>query len=268
MWEHKCGGGRRVITVSHCLYHCLLFNWGTRWFINQDPLDHTPNILTKNSSGLHWISCKPGTNWHQMPVLSFHGVRLERRVQPFCASFFYEEHPPAPISQQPDIGLSPVNWPSISSSHRQVKWHKDSKHLIWLPSVPRHTVACGTLWLASVRLIRKKDEHVNCFLVSGGQQIQDRLLAFLKWVTRRAHANAHAHLYDELFPPSPTQIAERGRRCYRDHSFQMSGLYYTITLEENIFHCHLCLKVNSNSDWQMHLYCECWPENIKIISLM
>lgn len=81
---------------------------------------------------------------------------------------------------------------------------KDSEHLTWLPNVPRLTVACGILWLANVRLIRKENEHLNCFLVNGVLPIGDGLLVlFAEMTYLRIHVNTHAHMYDEFFFPAP-----------------------------------------------------------------
>lgn len=60
---------RRVMTVPHCLCHCLLFNPGTRWLINQGPLNHTTNLLTKNSTGLLRTSQQTPTSQPLTPVL-------------------------------------------------------------------------------------------------------------------------------------------------------------------------------------------------------
>jgi hypothetical protein len=84
-----------------------------------------------------------------------------------------------------------------------------------LPNVQRHKEACGNLLFSSMRLIREQNKHVSCFLISGGQPIQDRLSAHFTEMTYPegpCKHNAHICAYANFSPiSSGTSWARKAR---------------------------------------------------------
>lgn len=126
----------------------------------------------------------------------------------------------------------------------------------------------GSQWLVGShcwleRLIRKEDGHMNCFLTSGGQLMQDRFFGLLEEMTYPEGPCKHtcSHVWWALLSnPQPRLLMKEGH---------VTGIILFNFLVSTIpSHWRkTCLKVNSNSGWQMHLYYGCGPENTKRVSI-